>query len=210
MPIFLNFQPREGETNGPHQIDKRVVPLNVAVDYGGYTLNDIANALGLKSEWTVDYTSRLPENRNRGFRGVEFDALPNHFELTGEEKRGYILEPISTKIDGVLEEPVESDGIDGAVIYNCNPQEHFSPFTAKSELLKQNIYLLGSKQFSIASKLQDGDEISFEIDGVLFNRVFKIDTSLKGTIAINPTYDLGLSSALLSSYRFRRLERVGS
>jgi len=49
-----------------------------------------------------------------------------------------------------------------------------------------------------------------EIDGVLFNRVFKIDTSLKGTIAINPTYDLGLSSALLSSYRFRRLERVGS
>ncbi len=50
---------------------------------------------GLKSEWTVDYTSRLPENR--GFRGVEFDALPNHFELTGEEKRGYILEPISIR-----------------------------------------------------------------------------------------------------------------
>ncbi|NPA61793.1 MAG: 2Fe-2S iron-sulfur cluster binding domain-containing protein [Epsilonproteobacteria bacterium] len=202
MPSLIQ---QEGTTTS---IDKRVVPLNVAVDYGGYTLNDIANALGLKSEWTVDYTSRLPENR--GFRAVEFDALPNHFELTGEEKRGYILEPISTKIDGVLDEPVESDGIDGAVIYNCNPQEHFSPFTAKSELLKQNIYLLGSKQFSIASKLQDGDEISFEIDGVLFNRVFKIDTSLKGTIAINPTYDLGLSSALLSSYRFRRLERVGS
>ncbi len=57
-------------------IDQEIVPLNVAVDYGGYTLNDIANALGLKSEWTVDYTSRLPENR--GFRQSEFDALPNH------------------------------------------------------------------------------------------------------------------------------------
>ncbi len=141
---------------------------------------------------------------------MEFDALPNHFELTGEEKRGYILEPISTKIDGVLDEPVESDGIDGRLYITVTHRNTSLHLQQNLNFLKQNIYLLGSKQFSIASKLQDGDEISFEIDGVLFNRVFKIDTSLKGTIAINPTYDLGLSSALLSSYRFRRLERVGS
>jgi NADH-quinone oxidoreductase subunit G len=36
--------------------------------------------------------------------------------------------------------------------------------------------------------------------------VFKIDTSMKGTIALNPTYDMGLSTPLVSSYRFSRLE----
>jgi len=179
-------------------INKRVVPLNVALDYGGYVLNDIANELGLSAEWTIDYTKELPEDK--GFRAIEFDMLPDYYEITGKENRGYILESVSREVNFSLEEPVESEGIDGAVVYNSNPQEHFSPFTAKSKLLPQNAYLLGSKQFSIASKLQDGDRISFEIDGVLFNRVFKIDTSLKGTIAINPTYDMGLSSALLSSY----------
>ncbi len=42
MPSLIQ---QEGTTIS---IDKRVVPLNVAVDYGGYTLNDIANALGVK------------------------------------------------------------------------------------------------------------------------------------------------------------------
>jgi NADH-quinone oxidoreductase subunit G len=34
---------------------------------------------------------------------------------------------------------------------------------------------------------------------------------MKGTIALNPIFDMGLSGALLSSYRFSRLdfERVG-
>jgi len=110
----------------------------------------------------------------------------------------------------VIEEPVEVEGIDGAVVYNCNPQEHFSPFTAKSKILPNSSYLLGSKQFAVASKLKDGDSVKFVIDEIEFNRVFKIDTSLKGTIALNPTYDMGLSTALLSSYRFSRLEKVGS
>ncbi len=93
MPSLIQ---QEGTTT---TIDKRVVPLNVAMEYSGYILNDIANALGLKSEWTIDYTSRLPEKS--GFRAMEFDTLPDYFEPTGEEKRGYILEPISTKADGV-------------------------------------------------------------------------------------------------------------
>jgi len=36
--------------------DKRVVPMHVALPYRGYVLNDIANALGVKSEYTIDYT----------------------------------------------------------------------------------------------------------------------------------------------------------
>ena len=189
-------------------IDKRVVPINVALDYGGYILNDIANALGLNSRYTVDYTKELP--LDSGFKNIEFDSLPDSYSITGEENRGYILSEVDTKIDNNIEEPLEFDGIDGAVIYNCNPQEHFSPFTAKSKILEREVNLLGSEQFAIASKLKDGNRVKFVIDNIKFDRVFKIDTSLKGTIALNPTYDMGLSTALLSSYRFNRLEKVGS
>ncbi len=189
-------------------IDKRVVPINVALDYGGYILNDIANELGLKSKYTIEYTKELP--LESGFKNIEFDSLPDNYSITGEENRGYILSEINTDIDNSIEEPLEFEGIDGAVIYNCNPQEHFSPFTAISKILKNEPNLLGSEQFAIVAKLKDGNRVKFVIDNIEFSRVFKIDTSLKGTIALNPTYDMGLSTALLSSYRFNRLEKVGS
>jgi NADH-quinone oxidoreductase subunit G len=189
-------------------IDKRVVPINVALDYGGYVLNDIANALGLEAEYTIDYTKNLPSKK--GFKNIEFDSLPNSFDISGNENRGYILDSVDVDTKLSIEEPLEVEGIDGAVIYNCNPQEHFSPFTAKSKILPTETNLLGSKQFAIASKLSDGNRVKFKIDDIEFTRVFKIDTSLKGTIALNPTYDMGLSTALLSSYRFNRLEKVGS
>ncbi len=189
-------------------IDKRVVPINVALDYGGYVLNDIANELGLNARYTIDYTKELP--LESGFRNIEFDNLPNSYSITGVENRGYILSEVETQIDNSIDEPLEFEGIDGAVIYNYNPQEHFSPFTNKSKILKREANLLGSEQFAIASKLKDGNRVKFVIDNIEFSRVFKIDTSLKGTIALNPTYDMGLSTALLSSYRFNRLEKVGS
>ena len=60
--------------------------------------------------------------------------------------------------------------------------------------------------------MKEGECIRFAQDGVIFERVFKIDTTMKGTIAVNPVFDMGLSTALLSSYRFSRLdfERLGS
>jgi NADH-quinone oxidoreductase subunit G len=72
--------------------------------------------------------------------------------------------------------------------------------------------LIGSQQFATATKLSDGESISFAVDGVTFKRMFKIDTSMKGTIALNPTFDMGLSAPLVSSYRFSRVEiqKVGS
>jgi len=66
--------------------------------------------------------------------------------------------------------------------------------------------LVGSQQFATATKLKDGDRVEFALDGVEFSRLFKIDTSMKGTVALNPTYDMGLRASLLSSYRFSRLE----
>jgi NADH-quinone oxidoreductase subunit G len=191
-------------------LTKRVVPINVVVEYGGYVLNDLANALGLNAEYTIEYTKNLPSEK--GYKGVEFDSLPDHFDAEGNEHRGYLLSEVNVSINEELESPAEMDGFDGTVLYNCNPQEHFSAFTAKSDNLEQDAYLLGSQQFATAAKLADGDTVCYTIDNVKFERVFKIDTSLKGTIALNPTFDMGLSSALISSYRFNQveIERVGS
>ena len=190
-------------------LDKRVVPMNVALPYGGYVLNDIANTLGLNAEYTIEYTKALP--LEKGFEAIEFDALPDYFDSVGNENRGYLLKAQKVSVKRTLEEVAQIEGFDGAVIYNCNPTDQFSAFTAKSTLLKDEAVLLGSQQFATVTKLKDGENIRYTLDGVAFDRVFKIDTSMKGTIALNPTFDMGLSGALLSSYRFSRLdfERAG-
>ena len=190
-------------------MDKRVVPMNVALPYNGYVLNDIANALGLDVEYTIEYTKVLPVEK--GFEAIEFDDLPDYFDSVGNENRGYILKAKKVSLTRTLEDVSEIEGFDGAVIYNCDPTDQFSAFTAKSKLLKDEAVLLGSQQFATVTKLKDGENIRYTLDGVVFDRVFKIDTSMKGTIALNPTFDMGLSRALLSSYRFSRLdfERAG-
>lgn len=188
--------------------ERRVVPMNVALEYGGYVLNDIANELGLECEYTIDYTKELPASK--GYKGVEFDSLPNRYDATGNENRGYVLDEVSVEIDESIETPVEAEAFEGAVIYNCNPQEHFSALTGESKNLTNEAHLLGSQVFADIAKLSDGDSLSFEVDGVTCERVFKIDTSIKGSIALNPTFDMGLSTALISSYRFSRLKKVGS
>lgn len=204
MPSFTQ---QEGTLTS---LDRRVTSMNVVVEYGGYVLNDISNALGIHTKYTIDYTKELP--RERGYKEIEFDSLPNYFNSVGDEHRGYILDEVAVDINESIEDVEEMSAFDGTVVYNCNPQEHFSPFTAKSDNLTKDAYLVGSEQFAKASKLSDGDTISYTIDSIKFERVFKIDTSLKGTIAINPLFDMGLSTALLSSYRFSKvdLERVGS
>jgi len=184
-------------------VDKRVVPIHVALPYGGYVLNDIANAAGLRAAYTIDYTIQLPENA--GFKPVAFDELPEYFDTVGNEHRGYLLEEKERDIQLNIEEVGELDTFDGAVIYRCNPENQFSPFTAKSSLLSEEAVLTGSQQFATVTKLKEGEKIRFEVDGVTFTRVFRIDTAMKGTIALNPTFDMGLSASLLSSYRFSRL-----
>ena len=191
-------------------VDKRVVPMNAALSYDGYVLNDIANVLGLNKRYTIDYTEELPEEK--GFSSEKFDDLPDYFDSVGNEYRGYLLKAQKVSVKRSFDDVEALEGFDGPVIYNCNPTEQFSAFTAKSKLLKNEAVLLGSQQFAAVTKLQDGEKISYQVDGIKFDRVFKIDTSMKGTIALNPTFDMGLSAYLLSSYRFRRLdfERVGS
>jgi NADH-quinone oxidoreductase subunit G len=182
---------------------KRVVPMNVALPYGGYVLNDIANALGIKAEYTIDYTAALPEDK--GFKAEAFDDLPDYFGITGEEHRGYLLHDSKVAVDQTID-AVESVETMGAVVYRCEPSEQFSPFTAKCEAISHEAQLVGSEVFAKEMGLSDGQSITFTIDGVTFERLFKIDTTMSGNIALNPTYDMGLSAALISSYRFNRVD----
>ena len=191
-------------------LDKRVVPTHVALPYGGYTLNDIMSALGLKKRYTIDYTVELP--LAKGFSAVEFDALPDYFDISGREHRGYLLTPSDCEKSGKPEPVSDLPTYDGVVVYQCNEGNQFSAFTDKTRQLKNDARLRGSAQFSTVAKLQEGDRVKFTLHGVEYERVFTIDTSMKGTVAINPTFDRGLSSSSVSYYRFSqpKLERMDS
>lgn len=191
-------------------LDKRVVPTHVALPYGGYTLNDLMNTLGLKEKYTIDYTKKLPTKK--GYGSVNFDALPDYFDMTGKEHRGYLLSSMICEKREVFDAISTLPTYDGAVLYACNEGNQFSAFTHKTKQLKADSRLRGSVQFSTVAKLKEGDKVKFTYQGVAYQRVFTIDTSMKGTVAINPTFDRGLSGTSVSYYRFSqpKLERVDS
>lgn len=185
-------------------IDKRVVPTNAAVSYQGYVLNDISNKLGLEAKYTIDYTSMLPVKA--GFKIKAFDGLPDYFDNSGIEHRGYLLDVKSVKINENFDEIEELPTFDGAIVYNCNEHTNMSAFTNITNAFESNeIYLKGSRQFANIVKIQDGEEIIFNTNGIKYQRVFKIDEGMKGTIALNPTFDMDLNKSINSSYRFSHL-----
>jgi len=116
-------------------------------------------------------------------------------------------------VDSSLEEVADLPEFNGSVIYRCDPVLQFGPQTYKaSGLCKEEPILYGSKQFAVAAKLKEGMRVRVTVEGLEMERVFKIDPDLKGTIALNPTFDLGLREDLLSStYRFSqsKIEEVG-
>ncbi len=186
-------------------IDKRVVPTNAALSYNGYTLNDIANALGLKARYTIDYTPKLP--KRRGFKEIEFDDLPNYFDNSGSEFRGYKLEikPRHTKVR-TPEEVDEIESFDGVVVYRCEPVHQFNEFTNLCEPLKEKNVLIGNAQFAAAARIKGGKELDIELfDSFSIKRKFATKKQLKGTIGILPMFDTLLhSDEVLSKYRFFR------
>lgn len=192
-------------------IDRRVVPLNAALGYDGYTLNDIANLLGMGRNYTVELTKELPVEL--GFESIDFDSLePSRFGVDGSDLRGYALRDERFETALHLAEPQELPSFDGVVVYRVNPAHNPNPFTQRATLTKSSAQLIGSKQFAAAAKIAQGDRVEFLLDGKKVTRVFTIDTSLKGTIALTPTFDMGLSAFTVSSYRFSKINinKVGS
>jgi NADH-quinone oxidoreductase subunit G len=182
-------------------VDKRVVPTNVAVAFDGFSLNDIANELGLDCKYTIDYTCQLPTHK--GFKIDNFDYLEN-FITSMKDERGYLLESkeVETK-EFDLEDLEDLPEFNGSVVYNCNPENLFD-YNSSSD---SEPMLVGSAQFARAAKIFDGDMVEFSLDGTLIKRLFKIDATIKGTIALNPTFDLRLSNDLIcSTYRYKQVK----
>lgn len=170
-------------------VDKCVVVNEdmLASDIAG--LNSISSDLGLDTHNLIDYSNQLPQNK--GFQKLCADDI--------KKPCIYKLMPQEQIKDFTLDEIDDLPVYDGVVIYTYEVER------SVAEKRKIEGVLSGSKQFAVATKLQDGDVISFEIEGVKVKRVFKIDTYMKGVIALNPIFDINLSASLLSSYRFSRL-----
>ncbi len=188
-------------------IDNQVLPTNVALGFGGYCLNDLACALGVKAAYTVEYTEQLPAEA--GFAAVAFDRLENFYSPLGEDRRGYLLENVDTAADGVVESVEDLPEFNGTVIYHCNPVNQFNANTAKASQLGNDTALYGSEQFAIAAKIGDGETVVIEAGGRSMQRTFRVDASLKGTVALNPTFDLPLSGAPNGEYRFEKAKIYG-
>ena len=185
-------------------LDKRVVPTHVALPYSGFVLNDIANALGVERRYTIEYTAKLPVEK--GYRVEAFDTLPDYYDTMGVEHRGYLLAEHTQESHLEIEAVEELDGYDGVVVYRCDSQALLSSHIRPTTDVEKYPTLSGSQQFATAAKLSDGEVVAFMIDDITMKRVFRIDTSMKGTIALSPQFDMGLSTPLLSSYRFSRLK----
>jgi len=178
-------------------IDKGLVVLNAGVSYNGYELNDIANALGLKTKNIIDYTSKL------GFKEIEFDSLDNYYANDGTPYRGYKIESKKNRKNTKLDEVEDLDEFNGSVIYARNPLRQFSINTKDCKQLNEKLNLVGSEQFAMASKIKPGEIVRFMVDGVEFIRHFKVDKHMKGTVAYNPSFDIDEKS---SSYRYNQVK----
>ena len=191
-------------------INKQVVPTHVARPFDGGCLNDIAAILGVGKKYTIDFTPELPEEA--GFQKREFDDLPNYYTATGEEVRGYYLQNSTASSEQKLAPLMELESYDGPVVYLCNPSSQKNAFTAICHLLPHDGRLRGSEQFALAAKIKDGDNVQVSIEGETVEKEFVLDTKMKGTIALMPTFELGFfSDRFESRYRFSKaiIKQVG-
>ncbi|WP_187647831.1 NADH-quinone oxidoreductase subunit G [Nitrosophilus labii] len=184
-------------------IDKRVVPTNVALPYEGYVLNDIARALGVSDkDYTIEFTKELP--KEKGFKAIDFDELPNHFTNAGQEERGYILESNKVAISREkVEEIEELPEFNGVVIYRCEPVLQFSPFTAKTHQLKECGGLYASETFMKEFELNEGDKVKIQKENNTITLEVKLDDKI-GSGAYIPTFDKKIDAGKIfgNGYRF--------
>ena len=180
-------------------IDNRVLPTNVALGFNGYNLNDILLSCGIKHNYTIDCTKLLVGKS--GFKDVNFDSLENFLSAYGDDVRGYLLDEVDCEMNGKLDDIDNLPEFNGSVIYNSNPVLQFNSYTNKTKQLEKDRTLRGSAQFAAAAKISDGDMVEISFANHKLQREFKLDETLKGTIALNPTFD---SVADSSRYKFEK------
>jgi NADH-quinone oxidoreductase subunit G len=195
-------------------IDKKVLPTNVALAFEGHTLNELASALGVCDddgepiEQTIDYTCKLPQKK--GFKAVAFDDLENFYAPLGDDIRGYDLKSVRVNRKQKLQDVQELPEFNGTVVYHCDPVLQFNAYT-HSRATEADRALVGSEQFATAARISDGDRVTLHLADQIIERDFRVDTTLKGTVALNPTFDLPLG-IVDGQYRFEKVKimKVGS
>ena len=146
--------------------DKRVVPTNAALDYGGYELNDIACALGVCAEHAIGYTPSLGAD----FEQVKFDDLENFYDNGGANHRGYELR---NKELAASEEEFEISlsaplrvGEGEILIYEANPLHQFNKFSGASSALGEAGALYLSPGIAETLGVSAGDVVKiYQADG---------------------------------------------
>lgn len=176
---------------------KQVTVIEATDAYNGYTIKDIANALGVCADSTCDFTAKLPAMS--GYKAVAFDELKNSHALS-DGVQGYELENKDVASEVVMVDDVDQiDEFNGTVVYRCNhPLIPVKTQDTDSDVL----VLLGSKQFATAARIKSGAMVRFEMDHKVYQRRFEIAEDLKGTIAYNPVYD---STDNYDEYRYKRV-----
>lgn len=146
--------------------DKRVVPTNAALDYGGYELNDIACALGICAEHAIGYTPSLGAD----FEPIKFDDLENFYDNGGANHRGYELrnEELAAseeEFEISLSAPI-SAGEGETLIYEANPLHQFNKFSGASSGLGEAGALYLSPGIAEALGVSAGDVVKiYKADG---------------------------------------------
>jgi NADH-quinone oxidoreductase subunit G len=186
-------------------INKRVVPTNVALDFGGYELNDLSKEIFGRNdscEYTIDYTVKLPTDK--GFKSIKFDDLPNHFGNDGVEYRGYILDNIDVEsADEVSKISENSMNFKETIIYLANPEIQFNEFTNKAHQLKSKAKVLISPDFAKDNGLENENIVKLSNSNNSLELEVKIDSYLKGNILCVSTFDTSINTkSLFDTYRF--------
>ncbi len=164
-------------------MNKRVVVLNAALDYNGYTLNDIMNKLGLGEHLTIDWTSKLPVEK--GYQVARFDDLPDGFKNDRTENRGYLLANLATPKEEIVLDAFNESGLEGTIAYRCNPQRQFNDFSDKAHQIFEKFALYASPER--VKELGERVRVTFE-SGEVLELPVEVDERISGEIVEIPDF----------------------
>ncbi|MFY9088431.1 NADH-quinone oxidoreductase subunit G [Arcobacter aquimarinus] len=194
-------------------IDKKVIPTNAALEFKGYTLNEVANeVLGTEVEYTIEYTAKLPIQK--GYKSEQFDDLPNKFGNDQVEYRGYDLQSFEVSIQDDFK-PIIDERItlqdDELIIYRANPINQFNEFTAIAHEFKDKLQdgIFFSKSLFEKLELNEGDKVKVIANNQELILSAYIDIQIEGNIPYISTFMKNSSSnALFNTYRFNKAKVV--
>ena len=169
-------------------LDRRVVPLLPAYTYNGITLADIAFALDNPAAFLYkdtkrpleEYTQLLP--KEQGYAGISLREL--FVQKSAPLAQTCEKKPTMALAD--FPEPHSASAIphDCLLIYGCDPQSQFSPWSYASKLLRTKGGLYVSKDFLQKWNLNVGELIYLQSDSGQYSTNVFVDEKLNGESAM--------------------------